>query len=582
VIRRISESEARASQVAAGFAVREEAAMRWAAPVVPKDWQLTRLEDGSAQATITRKPAGWAVAALGLLLSLWLSLVILGPGMWLMALALLVVFLVHLADQLVHGVFGTEVWHFSGTRLNVRKRVLGISWWDVDYTRGALSVVSDEGVNWDLRFQSAAKLYSLFSSNKLDDVLGLAAFLEEELGWPLRVTEPVPPFFRQLVTQVLTANDRGRMQFLLQDERLVVVLVRAGRELATLQRSRLREMLRSLEEETACLSRLVEGAEPATRASAAELLGELGEAGALPVLRNALQDASGQVRVRAAEALGRMRDQDAVGALCALLQYAPELRIAAVRALGLIGDAGAIPALAELLTGSGRAMDAECRWAVVAALGQIKAAAAVYVLAAVLHDAVPDIREAAAEACGEIGSGEAVPSLLPVLRDPVERVALRAAFSLGRIRHPSALSDLIRTLSDPRLQLRAGVTRAVAAIGGVPAIQALCGALNDPASPVRYEAAAGLSRVVSHGPGGPIELRAALPQLRRLSSPLSTESAEVKHACRDAIRRIERDTEMIKQLPVPAEGVTSPSTLLPLPADAVACEVAIVSPAGQL
>lgn len=545
--------------------------MKFAAPKLPENWQLQRLDDGSAQATIIRKPAGWALASMGFVLSISLSVASHGPHLWFVALLLFLALLIYLTDQLVHGTYGAEIWHFSKSGLNVRKTVFGIGWWNVEYFHGTLSIVSAEGATWDLRFQSATRLYSLFSSSKLDEVLALAAFLEEELDWPLQVTEAVPPFFRQLVKEALAANDRKRLQFLVQDERLVVMLVLAWRELGSLYRPGLRGMLRSLEAETSCLSALVERAEPASRAGAIELLGELGDERTLPVLRRALEDASGPVRVQAAQALGRLRDRDAVVALCTSLQYAPELRIAAVRALGEIGEPSAIEALAELLIGSGRTMDVECRLAVVTALGRIKDPAAVPVLGAVLHDAVPDIREAAAEALGEIGASEAVPSLLPALRDPVERVALRVVVALGRIRQPDALPDLVRALSDRQCPsvVRAAAARAVAATGGASAVQALCEALTDSASSVRYEAAAGLNRVVGDSNGSPIELRAALPRLRRLSAPLSKESAEVKHACRDAIRRIERDTETIKQLPLPAEGSTAPSTLLPLPAEPI-------------
>ena len=44
--------------------------MRLAAPAVPEDWQLQRLEDGSPRVVITRKCEGWSLFV-GLLL-FWL------------------------------------------------------------------------------------------------------------------------------------------------------------------------------------------------------------------------------------------------------------------------------------------------------------------------------------------------------------------------------------------------------------------------------------------------------------------------------------------------------------------------------
>jgi len=545
--------------------------MRLAAPAVPKDWQLQRLPDGSARATITRQPVGW-VAGLFLALALpFLSFLIFlassGLLMWTIALALLLALLVHLIDRIVHGALGTEAWHFSDLGLSTRKTVLGITWWNADYFRGTLSIASEESGIWDLRFQDRGDLYSLFRSDALDDVLGMAAFLEEELGWPLQVPENVPMFFRQAVENALAAHDEERIRLLLQDERSVAML---ARECGPLYRRRLREILTTLEAETALLTGIAEQAGPEARAGAVELLGELDDLDALPVLRRALADSSGQVRVRAAQALGRRRDMASVPALCAALQYAPDLRGAAVYALGEIGDGSALDALAALLVGPGRIADAAGRQLTLRALGQLKDPAAIPILAVAVRDTEPAVRETAADVLGIIGGSAAVAPLASALADPAERVALRAVMSLGRIRDPRALQALADALTDDRFELRASAARALALIGDEVAVQALCRALNDPAEAVRYEAAAGLQRVVKHRSVMPIQIRAVLPLLRRLCSPLSTEPADVKYACHEAIQQIERATASVKQLPLPANGLSMEPEFLPLPANQIA------------
>jgi len=546
--------------------------MKLAAPRLPKNWSLERREDGSAQATITRKPAGWALLLFIPFFMLLIPLATNGLLVWLMALTPVVALLVHLTDQVVHGALGTERWSLSKGGLNVRREILGVAWWNVDYFHGTLSVASEDGATWELRFHNDANRYALFHSDALDEVLGMAAFLEEELGWPLHLTESVPLFFRQLVEQALVNQDCERVRLLLQDERLIPVLAQVSRGSGPQVRSRLRETLSALEADATLLAGIVEHSGSEARAAAVELLGDLGEPGVLPLLRQALADPAGVVRIRAAEALGRLKDHEAVPGLCAALQYAPELRNAAARALGEIGDTGAVEALIQLLRSAGPTGTLQCRLGVLGALGRIKDAAAIPALCAALHDENPAIQDSAAQALGEIGGSEVVSALAEALSFPDEQVALRAAMALGRIRHPSALQALSKALASGRIELRASATQALAEIGDAAAVEELCRALRDTAAAVRYTAAVGLSRVVMRGGGVPIQVRTAIPLLRRMSSPFSTEPADVKLACRHAIQQIERCTARMKQLPLPAVGVAAAPAQLPLPADKVAAQ----------
>lgn len=544
--------------------------MRLATPAVPQDWQLQRLEDGSARVVITRKCEGWSLFV-GLLL-FWLLPPFLASGaprsilLWLIQLGAIGFLLIQLADCLAHRAIGREVWHFTPLGLNIRREVFAITWYQVDFFHGTLTVMSGEGAVWDLHFQNGITTYSLYQSDSLDEVLGLAAFLEEELRWPLQVSRSTPQLFRQVLEHALAKQDRERIRILLQDERQISLLMRAWREWDPIFRPRLRDILLELECEMGCLSKQAGQIGSEAQAGAVELLGELGASHAQPVLRRALEVSAGSVRVQAARALGRLRDREAVPSLCAALQYAPELRETAAVALGEIRDSRATPALLELLHGPGQISDVGCRQAVVVALGQIKDPAAVPVLAAVLQGEAAEVREAVADALGEIGGREAIEPLSCALTDVNGRVALRAAVALGRIRDPAALRALAgaRAKSHPEVRIRA--VRALVEIGDESAITELCRALCDPSGAVRYEAAAGFSRLAGFGSGVPVQIRSALPILRQMTSPLSVERADLKHTCREAISRIETATVRMKQLPLPAARRSEMAVDLPVPA----------------
>jgi HEAT repeats len=84
------------------------------------------------------------------------------------------------------------------------------------------------------------------------------------------------------------------------------------------------------------------------RASAAELVGLIGDAGDGRPLLAGLQDSSAEVRARSARALGRLGDDEATARLLAALDdRVPFVRTATARALGAIGDSVAFDALLE-------------------------------------------------------------------------------------------------------------------------------------------------------------------------------------------------------------------------------------------
>jgi len=141
------------------------------------------------------------------------------------------------------------------------------------------------------------------------------------------------------------------------------------------------------------------------REKAADYLGEIGDARAVPALIEALADPS--ISWIAAESLGKLGDPRAVQPLIAALGSDERwLRRNAATALGLIGDPAAAGPLTRLLS-----------------------------------DARRDVRIAAASALGTIGAGEPVGALELLSKDPDEKVrqaALRAIDEIERKRSGSA------------------------------------------------------------------------------------------------------------------------------------------------
>ncbi len=123
---------------------------------------------------------------------------------------------------------------------------------------------------------------------------------------------------------------------------------------------------------------------------------------ATPALLEALGDASANVRVAAAQALGQLGAHKAVPQLITSLvtDDDSEVRKAAAYALGLIGDEGATRALVWTLT---------------------------------QKEGAPTVRGMAAESLANIGAKTATPALLAMLDDPSAEAPSWSAFALGEL-----------------------------------------------------------------------------------------------------------------------------------------------------
>ena len=231
------------------------------------------------------------------------------------------------------------------------------------------------------------------------------------------------------------------------------------------------------------------------RAFAAELLGRVGGAKAVPVLLetvNATRTEDSDVREIALRALARIADPGAVEPLIQALATADVWlapRIADI--LTRHGNAAVDP-LIEVLGESAR--QPARAWAA-NVLGEVRAPRAFPVLVRGLSDTDDEVRAKSATALGRLGDRRAVGYLLEhLLTDPAPFVRLRIASSLGQFGGPEVTERLVRALGDPAWWVRMRCVEALEQIGpGAEA--ALLVALDDSDPDIRERVAVALERL---------------------------------------------------------------------------------------
>jgi HEAT repeat protein len=231
------------------------------------------------------------------------------------------------------------------------------------------------------------------------------------------------------------------------------------------------------------------------RAFAAELLGRVGGAKAVPALLETVQASrteDSDVREIALRALARIADPAAVEPLIGALSSANtwlSARIADI--LTRHGDAAVDP-LMTLLRGSthhpARAWAANV-------LGELRTQRAFPALVRALNDQDDEVRGKAATALGRLGDRRAVHHLLEhLLTDSAPFVRVRIASTLGQFSGPEVIDRLVHALRDPAWWVRMRSVEALEQIG--PSAEGpLLVALDDPDATIRSRAAAALERL---------------------------------------------------------------------------------------
>lgn len=231
------------------------------------------------------------------------------------------------------------------------------------------------------------------------------------------------------------------------------------------------------------------------RAFAAELLGRVGNAKAVPALLEtvtATKSEDADVREIALRALARIGDPRAVPPLVAALRSAEAWlapRIADV--LTRHGD-DAVGPMMEFLDEGGR--HHARAWAA-NVLGEVRAHRAFPALVRALGDLEDEVRAKAAYALGRLGDRRATPYLLEhLLTDPAPFVRARIAVALGQFDDADVVERLVRALGDPAWWVRMRSVEALEQIGP-QAEGPLLVALDDPDPELRIRSAVALERL---------------------------------------------------------------------------------------
>jgi HEAT repeat protein len=314
------------------------------------------------------------------------------------------------------------------------------------------------------------------------------------------------------------------------------------------------------------------------RAFAAELLGRVGSAKAVPGLLEtvqATQTEDADVREIALRALARIADPGAVEPLVRALARADAWlapRIADI--LARHGELVVDPLVALLSESTGHPARA---WAA-NVLGEIRAQRAFGALVRGLDDPHDEVRAKSATALGRLGDRRAVSHLLNhLLTDEAPFVRARIASSLGQFDGPEVIDRLVRALGDSAWWVRMRGVEALEQIGSV-AEGPLLMALDDPDLEIRGRAAvalerlgvpANLAQMIEKGEGGdPASetlVRLAVVGTRELLAELLLHSSpKVREVVLTAIRRSARRDLAAELIQVAASDPETPLQALAL------------------
>ncbi|MBZ0284532.1 MAG: HEAT repeat domain-containing protein [Anaerolineae bacterium] len=223
--------------------------------------------------------------------------------------------------------------------------------------------------------------------------------------------------------------------------------------------------------------------DPSLRSVSVEALAQIG----IPSIQSltlALKNNNADVRRSITGTLGRIASPRAIDPLIGTLQdIDPSVRASAVWALGHIGDKRALEALIKILSDE----DAAVRVWGARALENIGDERAIDALIQVLSDEDVDVRRSVVETLGRIGDERAIDALIQVLSDKNADTRRTTAEALGRIKSDRAVNALIVSLTDHDVQVRYSSAKSLAEIG-LPSVEALIKVLNHPNTDLQYDA----------------------------------------------------------------------------------------------
>lgn len=272
------------------------------------------------------------------------------------------------------------------------------------------------------------------------------------------------------------------------------------------------------------------------RLGAAEVLGRIKDKRAVGPLIDSLQkDPIPEVRGKAAEVLGEIKDKRAIKPLIEVFNKKDEnwhVRSDALKALAKMGDKKTISRLlpvlyeekdplvredvvkilgvmgdkgsTEYLLEGLKDSDPAIRQSSLEALKGKKDERALDPLVLALKDPAWDVRKSAAIALGATGDPKAVEPLIRSLKDGEREVRHAAAFALGNLRAPEAVEPLIEMLQDGEGDVRCAAIRALGKIGDKRALKPVVEKLKDRSTYVIEEAIKSLGEIKDPEAIGPL------------------------------------------------------------------------------
>ena len=165
-----------------------------------------------------------------------------------------------------------------------------------------------------------------------------------------------------------------------------------------------------------------------------------------------LRHGNPEVRLSAIDALGRIRDAEALGELIGVIEDQTEdwtIKVRVVKLLGEIGNPRATGVLIKILDDPAFTNNcAALKWNAAVALGNFKKyTKVVEVLIDALEDRTLYVKEAAIQSLGEIGNPSAVPHIISALNDKSFAIRISAVRALGKIGAVEAIPYLRKLLS---------------------------------------------------------------------------------------------------------------------------------------
>jgi len=201
------------------------------------------------------------------------------------------------------------------------------------------------------------------------------------------------------------------------------------------------------------------------RVTCVDILGEIGDESAVPVVISVLEEKRMTMRYTAARSLGNIGDNRAAPGLIKLLKDDEwEVRFFTSQALGKIGDATASKPLSHLLEDD---PSEKVRLEVINALDKLAAKSEYETIIKALSDTDPEVRGYAVELLASWSIAEALPILTRMLReDRANTVRASCAHAVGMYEEISTVPVLIQALGDEYRDVKVYALNALKKISG--------------------------------------------------------------------------------------------------------------------